>query len=1060
MATNSSCSSFFPADFTHLRVHSNFTLMGATASVDDLVSRASAEGFTSLALTDANALYGAVAFSKACDKAGVQPILGMTITLAQPADGFPGPPATRGRLVLLATGLDGYRSLCRLSALILGDPRREPSVGQRLQWDELRSHRQGLICMEGGREGWIEHYLRAGNMEAANDHIARLVDIYGENCYLSLEIHQTEDQTIAQEIMVLGQRFGLPPVAVQPVYLLEPQDRATLRLLAAIHHNVTLDQLPTTAVPGGDDPTVDLHWLSKEEMADRLAMFPTALTQVGEVVRRCEPALPDGRPLWPTIDIPDNQSPDEELATQAWSGLTDKFGLEVDDSIRERLQRELDAIAQRDYAPLFLVVADIVRYARDSEIPVNTRGSVANSLVAYCIGITTVDPIAHGLLFERFLNPARIDLPDIDLDFCSRRRDEVLDYVRRTYGEDRVALVATVSTMRPKSAVGETAKAYGFDETQIKNLTARLPRYWHPDPRRRDRRTVEDLLAELEDERLREVVRAGYRIVGQPRHLSVHPGGVVITPGPLTDVVPVQWAPKGFLITQFDHSDVEAIGLPKIDLLGISALTVLADAVELIRIHHEPDFHLGSIPLDDPKTGDLLSQGETIGIFQCESEGAQLTLRKLRARTVPDLAVANAFFKPGPATGGMAKAFVRRYRGEEKVTYLHPALEPILSSTMGVLIFQEQILRVAREIAGLNWEEADHLRRGMSKFRVSEMDAMRTKFVSGCSRPPPEGLGFTSQSAEKLWEQVIAFAGYGFNQGHATAYAGVSYRMAYLKTHWPTAFLCARLADRGGYHHPAIYMAEAARLGIQVRPPHVNHSDRRFTLSFERDSEHAPAAILWMGLGQVRDLRRKSIRAIVGQQEQALFSSLRDLIDRVPLQNRELTHLIQCGGLDGLGESRAALLVEAENVARAGSAYQRAFSFAEGSTSAPETPAQRMKWEQHILGLPVSAHPLSTVVNGLGDAVPLHRLPEMANRMVKVVGARLPGWTGGRGFFFSDGATFVNVKMDKVALANREKPPAWRPLCLRGRWRVDEWGSGWFQAEEINDLMQSEDHGK
>ena len=1029
--------------------------MGATASVDDLVSRASAEGFTSLALTDTNALYGAVAFTKACDKAGIKPILGMTVAIAESGDDFPGPPTTRGRLVLLATGLDGYRSLCRLSALILGDPRRESSVGKRLKWDELRSHHQGLICVGGGRQGWIEHYLRAGDKDSAAEYIGRLGDIYGENCHLSLELHQAEDQAITQEIIVLGQRFGLPTVAVQPVYLLDPEDRGTLRLLAAIHHNSTLDQLPATAIPGGGDPMVDLHWLSKGEMAERFAMFPTALAQAGEVVRQCGPALPDGSPLWPTIDISGDQSPDEELATQAQSGLTDIYGLVVDDGIRERLQRELDAIAQRNYAPLFLVVADIVRYARDSEIPVNTRGSVANSLVAYCIGITTVDPIAHGLIFERFLNPARIDLPDIDLDFCSRRRDEVLDYVRRTYGEDQVALVAAVSTMRPKSAVGETAKAYGIDETQIKNLTARLPRYWHPDPRRRDKRTVEDLLTELDDELLREVVSAGYRIVGQPRHLSVHPGGVVITPGPLTDVVPVQWAPKGFLITQFDHSDVEAIGLSKIDLLGISALTVLADAVELIRIHHDPQFHLDSIPLDDPKTGDLLSHGETTGVFQCESEGAQLTLRKLRARTVPDLAVANAFFKPGPATGGMARAFVRRYRGEEEVAYLHPSLEPILTSTMGVLIFQEQILRVAREIAGLSWEEADHLRRGMSKFRASEMDAMRTKFVSGCSRPPPDGPGFPTQLAEKLWEQVIAFAGYGFNQGHATAYAGVSYRMAYLKTHWPAAFLCARLADRGGYHHPAIYMAEATRLGIQVRPPHVNHSDRRFTLSFKTDGELAPMALLWMGLGQVRDLRRKSIREIVIQREQALFSSLPDLIDRVPLQHRELTHLIQCGALDGLGESRAALLVEAENVVRAGSTFQMAFTFAEGSTSAPETPARRMKWEQHILGLPVSVHPLSTVVNDLGDALPLHRLPEMPNKMVKVIGARLPGWTGGRGFFFSDGATFINVKMDKVALANREKPPAWKPLCLSGRWRVDEWGSGWFLVEGINNLNQS-----
>ena len=352
---------------------------------------------------------------------------------------------------------------------------------------------------------------------------------------------------------------------------------------------------------------------------------------------------------------------------------------------------------------------------------------MANSLVAYCAGITTVDPIAHDLLFERFLNPARADLPDIDLDFCSRRRDEVLDYVRRTYGAERVALVATVSTLQPRGAVRETAKAYGLDEAADRAAGgATCPARWHPDPRRRDRRTVERRAGRAgATPASAQVVRGAYSLVGQPHHLSVHPGGVVITPGPLTDVVPVQWAPKGFLITQFDHQDVEAIGLPKLDLLGIRALTVLADAERLVRQHHDPAFRLADIPLDDAATADLLARGETIGVFQCESAGARRTLRQLQARTVRDLAVANAFFKPGPGhRAAWRSAFVRRYRGEEPVPFLHPALEPILGPTKGVLIFQEQILRVAREIAGLSWAQADHLRRGMSQFGREEMAAM------------------------------------------------------------------------------------------------------------------------------------------------------------------------------------------------------------------------------------------------------------------------------------------------------------------------------------------------
>jgi DNA polymerase III alpha subunit len=397
----------------------------------------------------------------------------------------------------------------------------------------------------------------------------------------------------------------------------------------------------------------------------------------------------------------------------------------------------------------------------------------------------------------------------------------------------------------------------------------------------------------------------------------------------------------------------------------------------------------------------------------------------------------------------MAQAFVRRYRGEEPVSYLHSTLKPILESTKGVLIFQEQILRVAREIAGLSWEEADHLRRGVSKFRAPEMEAMRNRFIAGCQRQPPDGPGFSPQQAERLWEQVVAFAGYGFNQGHATAYADVSYRSAYLKAHWPAEFLCSRLAGRGGYHHPAIYMAEALRLGIQVRPPHINHSHRRFTVSYEEGEGEDLDPVLWMGLDQVRDLRRKSIAAIRSQCEETLFVGLQDLITRVSLQDRELTHLIQCGALDGLAESRVALLDEAESVVRTGTAYQRVFSFAQALATPPETLAQRMMWEQHILGLPVSVHPLDTVEGIPQDATPLSRLPEFPNRVVLLIGTRLPGWTGGKGFFFSDGKSFVNVIMDEVALANRAKPPAWELFSLSGRWRVDEWGGGWFLVEEM-----------
>jgi DNA polymerase III alpha subunit len=563
-------------------------------------------------------------------------------------------------------------------------------------------------------------------------------------------------------------------------------------------------------------------------------------------------------------------------------------------------------------------------------------------------------------------------------------------------------------------------------------LSQLIPRRWHPDPRRREIPDFAETIVQLEDATEQTVLRQAFRLVGQPHHLSLHPGGIVITPGPLTDFVPVQWAAKGYLATQYDYRDVEAIGLPKIDLLGIRALTVLADTAVSIRTRHKPDFRLDAIPLDDPATQELLAGGETIGVFQCESSGAQRTLRQLRATTVRDLAVANAFFKPGPATGGMAQTFVRRYRGEEAASYLHPALEPILSPTQGVLLFQEQVLRIAVDIAGLSWAQADHLRRGMSKFQAREMATMRLAFVNGCRRPPPEGPGFSQEQAETLWEQIMAFAGYGFNQGHATAYADVSYRSAYLKAHFPAEFLTARLADRGGFHHPAIYIAEARRLGITVRPPHVNMSGRKATLGEATDGR---APTLWLGLGQVKYLRRSSVEEIIHKRP---FANLSDLLINVPLQAKEIRCLIQIGALDGLDASRAALLAEADTAVRAGSARQMAFDFARETAVPPETAAQRFAWEKDLLGLPVSVNPLEWA--DLPPGVPLRRLPEALNRRVSVAGFRLPGWTGGKGWFLSDGGSFVIARGGK-------RPSPWEAVVVDGRYRVDAWGSSWFQVE-------------
>jgi DNA polymerase-3 subunit alpha len=1023
-------------NFTHLHVHSSYSLLGGTARVEDLVNRAALQGFKSLALTDTNALYGAVVFSKTCRKAGIQPILGMVIGISEEGIEVGGNP---GRLVLLASNPEGYRSLSKLSSKIQGHAERESLIRRGLELSDIEEFNQGLICLSGGRLGWIERLLRGGDRKAAYHFAGRLAKVFDRNFYLSLEIHREEDVSIAKEIEEIGRGLGLQSVTVQPVYYLQSEDAPKLRLLAAIDHNCTLTEVPAEALPDLRDSAIDLSWLSPEDMAVLFSDFPDSLEKVDEVAQRCIPALPDGGPLWPVLKLPSGQKPDEALVEAAHNGLEAKFGPDVSEAVRQRLEAELEAISQHGYAPLFLVVADIVNFARRSKLPVSTRGSVANSLVAYCAGITTVDPVEHNLLFERFLNPARQDLPDIDLDFCSRRRDEILEYVRTTYGADKVALVATISTMQPRSAVRETAKAFGLGEAEIGFLAKLVPR------RYRREVTCEEMLEKVQAGQHREIIQQAFGIVGVPHHLSLHPGGVVITPCPVTDIIPVQWSPKGFLVTQYDHRDLEEIGLPKLDLLGIRALTVLADAAELVRAFHNPEFDLEEIPLNDARTGDLLARGESIGVFQCESFGAIRTLRQIGARTIRDLAIANAYFRPGPLIGGMGEAFIRRYRSQEPVEYLHPSLEPILGNTKGVLIFQEQVLRVAREIAGLSWEQADRLRRGISKVRSQEMSDVEDQFLQGCQRLPPNGHGLTRQQAQKLWEQVIAFSGFGFNQGHATAYAAVSYRSAYLKAYWPAAFLCARLADRGGYHHPAIYMAEARRLGICIRPPHVNHSKAKFTLSWEVE-QHEKVPCLWMGLDGVRDLRQSAIHDIIQECKQGPFQDLRDLVSRVDFQAKELFHLIQCGGLDGLGGSRSSLLAEAEEIKRGGTERQMAFSFARKQVES-ESAREAMDWEMRVLGYPISVHPLD-LVKDLPEYVPLKELSDFEGEWLSTVGVRLPGWTGGHGFFFGDRETFIIAQLER----GKSQPPTWQPQLLRGQWIGDGMGTFWFKVKSTMNI--------
>lgn len=1011
----------------HLKVHSSYTLLGSTAHVRDLVARAKQDGMTALALTDRNNLYGAVTFARECAAAGIQPLIGMTLTVQSPVNVGAKWAQNSAEIVLLARNANGYRNLCRLSSHLQAHPEREARLAAGLSWSLLADHSRDLIAIDGGLSGWIARATHNHAPATAHTIATSFQETFGADAYLGLELRDGE-QVIAAELL------PLPLVALQPVFCMQRADRQRLPLLAAIDRNCRLAAVPTVALPDGGDATRSLHWLAPSEMAQRFAAYPDALANINHIISLCEACLPSGDPIWPVLAL--ESSADTVIHTQCEQGLLQRFAgdtamLQIG---RKRLTHELALINRYGFAPFFLVVADVVRYAREQAIPVSTRGSVANSLVAYCLAITTVDPLAHDLLFERFLNPARRSLPDIDLDFCSRRRDEVLRYIREKYGEQHVALVATVNTFKHKSAVREVAKAMGYRSAEISRLSKKLPSGWHPDPRRRAKNPIERLLEKTDDPQDRAILKAALPLVGQPTHLSVHPGGVVITPTPLTDILPLQWSPKGFVVTQYDHTDCEQIGLPKLDLLGIRALTVLAESAELIHKHYDPTFSLADIPLDDPVTATTLTRGETVGVFQCESHGAQRTLRQLNARTVRDLAVANAFFKPGPMTGGMADSFIRRYRDEEPVTFLHPTLAKILASTKGVLLFQEQILRIAVEIAGLDWQQANQLRKGMSKFDAPAMHALQTQFVTGCCRVE---IGMSEKQAATLWEQVLAFAGYGFNLGHATAYADVSYRSAWLRTHYPAAFLTARLANGGGFYHPAIYIAEARRCGIRVEAPHINHSARGVTLS------HSDAGdTIWLGLRQIRDLRRTTIQQIIQHRP---FTNLDDLRQRVPMQDKELLHLVRCGATRGLQSTLLQQLAQLERGQSPKESQQMRFAFAapvndSERQSAAIPLAQQLAWEIQLLDFPIAIHPLRCITLP-DDCLALQAAIQRPKETVVTAGVRLPSWDSS-GFLLGDDAIFVRAVFPRSQ--PQTKPNRWQPVGLEGQWHQDRFGNAAF----------------
>ncbi|HJW90077.1 MAG TPA: DNA polymerase III subunit alpha [Anaerolineales bacterium] len=964
--------------FNHLHTHSHFSLLTGLASPAQLAAAAAREGMQALALTDLDLLTGSIEFYDACRSAGVQPILGLEVAVVAPTE----LPAETGNLILLAMDRQGWRSLCRLSSALQAGEGSQNSAP--LTFESLAQDSAGLLCLTGGQHGLVTEWMRRRQGNLARDFLVLLDDVFPGRLYVELNLQSDADRMPVQALVAVGRALGLPLAAASPVHYLLAEQAGLQRVMAAMRLNTRLADLPESACA-----PARAEFASQAEMAARFSDYPQALAATQEIAERCRLELPLGQPLFPEIPVPTGIDDVQLLRQKAQAGALRRYG-QLTSAASERIEAELRVIAEKGYAPLFLVMEEIMQFARQSGIPVSSRGSAASSLVAYCLGITTPDPLKLNLYFERFLNPARATPPDIDTDLCSRRRDEVIHFVYERFGPDRVAMVCTINRFRRRSALREVAKAHGFSQAEIKKMADALPqRWWGPAYRNNEAPPFGELEKRYNSPQYQAIFRDAAEAIGLPHHLSIHPGGIVISPSPMTDLVPTQMAAKGVVITQFDLDSIERLGLVKIDLLGIRGLTVLGDVAAAIQAkasqkYASPLEVLESIPGDDPETAEWVRSGRTIGCFQIESPGMRATLKEIQASCLDDLVAALALYRPGPLTGGLKDAFVRRHRGQEASEHLHPALSTLLADTHGIILYQEQVLRIASEIAGLSLADADLLRRAMSHFDPGEqMRTLKARFLAGAE----ERSGVPEAVAERIWQLMAAFAGYGFPKAHAASYAQVAWQAAWCKVHEPAVFMAAVMANWGGYYGQRIYLTEARRLGLTLRPPHIDYAQAEFSVSYLQGRP-----VLFMGLDQVRDLTRRTQARILRQRP---FHSLQDFLDRVDPRLVEAENLIRAGGLEGLGNIPA-LLPQLKSLAGRGRQLSL-FDFSQpaGIQPAGDAPVdwsleEKVAAQEAILGVGVDAHPLelrAAQIQAFGAVTTLEAAACIGQR-VRVAGMR------------------------------------------------------------------------
>lgn len=939
--------------FVHLHTHSHYSLLEALPKIPQLVAAAKREGASALALTDNGNMYAAVEFYKECVAGGVKPIIGVDLYVAPRShlDKEHRIDDQHTRLVLLAKNYEGYKNLIQLvSRSYLEGFYYRPRVDRAL----LEEYRGDLIAILPAFAGEHAKALKDGAMDRAEQSVEWHKKVFGEDLYLEITHHPElpDHEENMERLKALAKKIGVPLVAGHEVFYMQKDDAIARELVNKIRTGGVLNRDVAENSP-------DFSFISLKRANELFKKEPEALDNSVKIAEECNLELTLGKWVFPSFPVPEGSSQDEELRKLTMGGF-ERRGVPKDPEVLERVEYELGVISKKGYSTYFLVVSDLLRYAKSAGILTNTRGSAAGSLVSFLAGITTVNPLIYGLPFERFLNPERPSPPDIDMDIADNRRDDLIHYARQKYGEDHVAQIGTFGTMMARAAVRDVARALGMSYGTGDTIAKLIPFGKQGFPV-----TIGSALADTpelkdlykKDPDAREVLDLAQKIEGNSRHVGIHAAGVVISPTKVTDFVPIQLDPKGGkTITQYDMHAVEDAGLLKYDFLGLTNLSVLADAVSRVKERLGVEIDLDTLPLDDQKTYSMLARGETLGVFQLSGGGMTAYLVDLKPTVIHDINAMVALYRPGPMA--FIPEYIARKQNPRLIKYIDPRLEAILKNSYGIITYQDDVLYIAIQLAGYTWLEADKFRKAMGKKIPEEMAKQKEHFLTGTVEH-----GMKEKVAQELWQQIETFAAYGFNKAHAASYGNLAYKTAYMKANFPVDYMAALLtADAGDVEKIAEIVSECKRMGITVLPPSVNESKGNFTVVDDKT--------IRFGLYSIKNFGTGVADSIMQSQP---FTSLSDFLAHVAdknLNKKSLESLIQSGALDEHGE-RGELLGNIDLLLRyhkehmSGPANQSSL-FGAASAPAPLRLAKmepasmdaRLVWEKELLGLYISGHPL------------------------------------------------------------------------------------------------------